>query len=71
LKELEANINVIWLENLQETHAEVADGVIESNGELNYNDLLLLKFVRDEEAKLITFDKQLKVKNQRGSGVNK
>jgi predicted nucleic acid-binding protein len=62
LRELEANINVIWLENLQEIHAEVVDGVIESNGELNYNDVLLLKFVKVEEAKLITFDKQLKVK---------
>jgi predicted nucleic acid-binding protein len=68
LKELEANINIIWLENMQEIHAELADGVIESNGELNYNDVLLLKFVRDEEAKLITFDKQLKVENQRIRG---
>jgi predicted nucleic acid-binding protein len=60
LRELEANINVIWIKNLQKIHAEVVDGVIESNGELNYNDLVLLKFVKDEEAKLITFDKQLK-----------
>jgi hypothetical protein len=61
LRELEASINVIWIENLQEIHAEVVDGVIDSNGELNYNDVVLLKFVKDEEAKLITFDKQLKV----------
>lgn len=59
LRELEASINVIWVENLKEIHAEVVDGVIESNGELNYNDALLLRFVKDEEATLITFDKQL------------
>ncbi|MGH7791085.1 MAG: type II toxin-antitoxin system VapC family toxin [Thermodesulfobacteriota bacterium] len=54
LRELEASINVIWVENLKEIHAEVVDGVIESNGELNYNDALLLRFVKDEDATLIT-----------------
>jgi predicted nucleic acid-binding protein len=64
LRELEANINVIWIENLQEIHAEVVDRVIESNGELNYNDAVLLKIVKDEEAKLLTFDKQLKAESK-------
>ena len=39
----------------------ISDSSIEGNGKLNYNDVVLLKFVKDEEAKLITFDKQLKV----------
>jgi len=59
LRELEANINVIWIENLKETHGEIVDRVIESEGKLNYNDAVLLKFVKDRGAKLITLDKEL------------
>lgn len=64
VRELEANINVIWIENPQEIHAEVVDGVIEGKGELSYNDVVLLKYAKDEKATLITFDKQLKVEYQ-------
>ena len=59
LRELEANINVIWIENLKETHGGIVDRVIESEGKLNYNDAVLLKFVKDRGAKLITLDKEL------------
>ena len=59
LREFEANINVIWIENLKETHGEIVDRVIESEGKLNYNDAVLLKFVKDRGAKLITLDKEL------------
>ena len=59
LRELEANINVIWIENLKETHVEIVDRVIESEGKLNYNDAVLLKYVRDKGTKLITLDREL------------
>ena len=59
LRELEANINVIWIENLKETHMEIVDRVIESEGKLNYNDAVLLKYVRDKGTKLITLDREL------------
>ena len=59
LRELEANINVIWIENLKETHVEIVDRVIESEGKLNYNDAILLKYVRDKGVKLITLDPEL------------
>lgn len=59
LRELEANINVIWIENLKETHGEIVDRVIESDGKLNYNDAILLKYVRDKGVKLITLDREL------------
>ena len=59
LRELEANINVIWIENLKETHVEIVDRVIESEGKLNYNDAVLLKYVRDKGIKLITLDREL------------
>ncbi|MGH7902162.1 MAG: type II toxin-antitoxin system VapC family toxin [Thermodesulfobacteriota bacterium] len=60
LRELEANMNVIWIDNLRESHGEIVDRVIESEGRLNYNDAVLLKFVRDSGAKLITLDRYLK-----------
>lgn len=60
LRELEANMNVIWIDNLRESHGEVVDRVIESEGRLNYYDAVLLKFVRDRGAKLITLDRNLK-----------
>ena len=59
LRELEANINVIWIENLKETHGGIVDRVIESEGKLNYNDAVLLKFVKDKGAKLISLDREL------------
>ena len=59
LRELEANINVIWIENLKETHVQIVDRVIESEGKLSYNDAVLLKYVRDKGGKLITLDKEL------------
>ena len=59
LRELEANINVIWIENLKETHVQIVDRVIESEGKLSYNDAVLLKYVRDKGTKLITLDKEL------------
>ncbi len=60
LRELEANMNVIWIDNLRESHGEIVDRVIESEGRLHYNDAVLLKFVRDRGAKLITLDRNLK-----------
>lgn len=59
LRELEANINVIWIEDLKGTHVEIVDKVIESEGKLNYNDAVLLKYVRDKGVKLITLDREL------------
>ena len=59
LRELEANINVIWIENLKETHVQIVDRVIESEGKLSYNDAVLLKYVRDKGTKLITLDRKL------------
>jgi len=59
LRELEANINVIWIENLKETHVQIVDRVMESEGKLSYNDAVLLKYVRDKGTKLITLDKEL------------
>ena len=59
LRGLEANINVIWIENLKETHVEIVDRVIESEGKLNYNAAVLLKYVRDKGTQLITLDRQL------------
>jgi len=35
------------------------DKVIESEGKLNYNDAVLLKYVRNKGVKLITLDREL------------
>ena len=59
LRELEANINVIWIEDLREIHEEIVDKVIESEGKINYNDAVLLRYVRDKGVKLITLDREL------------
>ncbi len=60
MRELESNINTIWIENLKDIHEEVVSRVIETEGMLNYNDALLSKFVNDRRAKLITLDNNLK-----------
>ncbi|GIW47639.1 MAG: hypothetical protein KatS3mg078_1516 [Deltaproteobacteria bacterium] len=51
VRELESNINTIWIENLKDIHEEVVSRVIETEGMLNYNDALLSKFVNDRGAK--------------------
>ncbi|MDP2166832.1 MAG: PIN domain-containing protein [Thermodesulfovibrionales bacterium] len=59
LREFESSLDIIWVEDLKERHPQITDKIIESGGKLNYNDAVLLSFIRKSALNLLTFDKEL------------
>jgi len=60
LREFESSVDIVWVEDIKERHSRIVDGIITSNGRLNYNDVVLMEFIKQKGVKLLTFDRILK-----------
>jgi len=60
LKDFENELEIFWIEDLREIHETVVEVMIVNEGKINYNDVLLVNFVKKKQFKLLTFDKNLK-----------
>ncbi|HDD44135.1 MAG TPA: type II toxin-antitoxin system VapC family toxin [Candidatus Desulfofervidus auxilii] len=59
LKDFENELEVFWIEISKDMHETIVDIMINNEGRINYNDVLLANFVREKRFKLLTFDKKL------------